>query len=62
MELQFGLFGLVIFVLDLWAIITTLQSGKATGGKLFWVVIILLLPILGLILWLTLGRDAKVHA
>jgi hypothetical protein len=50
-----GLFGLVILVLDVWAIIKTLQSPAGTGSKVFWVVVILILPMLGLLLWFPFG-------
>ncbi|MEQ8859953.1 MAG: PLDc N-terminal domain-containing protein [Pseudomonadales bacterium] len=50
-----GLFGLIILVLDIWAIVKTVQSPAGTGAKVLWIVIILLLPVLGLLLWLLLG-------
>ncbi|MGA7979613.1 MAG: PLDc N-terminal domain-containing protein [Chromatiaceae bacterium] len=50
-----GLLGLILLVLDVWAIVRTLQSGAGTGGKVLWVVVILLLPLLGFLLWLLLG-------
>ncbi len=50
-----GILGLIILVLDVWAIIKTVQSGASTGTKVLWVVVILLLPVLGLILWLLFG-------
>jgi hypothetical protein len=50
-----GLFGLIILVLDVWAIIKTIQSPAGTGSKVFWVVVILLLPVVGFFLWLLLG-------
>lgn len=50
-----GLFGLLILIADIWAIINVVQSGTTTGKKVLWVVLILVLPILGLILWLLLG-------
>ncbi len=50
-----GLFGLLILIADVWAIINVLQSPATTGPKVLWVVLILVLPILGLILWLFLG-------
>jgi hypothetical protein len=52
-----GLFGFVILVLNVWAIVRTVQSGAGTGVKVLWIVLILLLPILGLILWLILGPN-----
>ncbi len=50
-----GLFGLILLVLVVWAIVKTVQSDAGTGAKVFWVVLILLLPLLGLLLWLFLG-------
>lgn len=58
-----GLFGLIILIADIWAIVKTVQSGKSTGAKVLWIVVILVLPLLGLILWLLFGRDDRtVHA
>ena len=50
-----GLFGLIILVLDIWALIKVIQSNADTGTKVLWVVLIVLLPLLGFILWLALG-------
>ncbi|MBU1193063.1 MAG: PLDc N-terminal domain-containing protein [Gammaproteobacteria bacterium] len=57
MDIQVGgLLGLIILIADIWAIIKTVESNATTGTKVVWVVVILLLPVLGLILWLLLGR------
>lgn len=50
-----GLFGLIILVLDVWAIVKVIGSGASDGSKVLWVVIILLLPVVGLLLWFFLG-------
>lgn len=50
-----GLLGLVILVLDVYAIIKIVGSGASTGAKVIWVVLILLLPVLGFLLWLLAG-------
>jgi len=50
-----GIFGLLLLVLDVWAIVKTIQSRADTGVKVIWVVVILLLPLLGLILWFLFG-------
>ncbi len=50
-----GLSGLILLVLNVWAIIKVVQSSVGTGNKVLWIVLILLLPILGLILWYFLG-------
>ncbi len=50
-----GLLGLLILVLDVWAIIRVVSSNASTGTKVLWVVVILLLPLLGPALWFFLG-------
>ena len=50
-----GLFGLVLLIADIWAIVKTVQSGASTGAKVFWIILILILPLLGFILWLIFG-------
>lgn len=53
-----GLFGLIILILDIWAIVNVLASANGVLSKVIWVIIILLLPVLGFILWLILGPRA----
>ena len=50
-----GLMGLIILILDVWAIVKVVQSSAETFSKVFWIVLILLLPIFGLLLWLLFG-------
>ncbi len=50
-----GLGGLIVLALDVWAIIRVVESNATTGTKVLWIVVILLLPVLGLILWYFLG-------
>ncbi len=50
-----GLSGLILLVLNVWAIVKVVQSSASTGNKVLWIVLILLLPIIGLILWYFLG-------
>jgi hypothetical protein len=47
--------GLLILVADIWAIVNVFQSGASTGKKVIWVIIILVFPILGLIVWYFAG-------
>jgi hypothetical protein len=55
-----GILGLLILVADVWAIIKTVQSSATTGIKVIWIVVILLLPVLGLLIWLLAGpRSAR---
>jgi len=50
-----GLIGLIILIADIWAIVKILGSQASAGGKVFWIVLILLLPVFGLIIWLLAG-------
>jgi len=50
-----GLLGLIILVLDVWALVKTVQSGADTGVKVLWIVLIIILPVFGFILWLLFG-------
>ena len=50
-----GLLGLIILILDIWAIVKTIDSGTTTGSKVLWILLILLLPVFGFVLWLLLG-------
>ena len=52
---QGGLFGLIVFIADVWAIVNVFQSSADTGRKVLWVVLIVVLPVLGFILWYFLG-------
>lgn len=46
-----GFLGLIVLVLDIWAIISIVKSGASTGSQVLWVILILLLPVVGLIIW-----------
>jgi hypothetical protein len=50
-----GIFGLLILIADIYAIVNVVQSSAGTGGKVLWIVVILILPVLGLLLWFLLG-------
>lgn len=50
-----GIFGLLLLIADIWAIVRIVQSGASTGKKVLWIVLILVLPLLGLILWWLMG-------
>ena len=55
-----GLFGLVILIADVWAIVNIFQSSVDTGKKVLWTVLVIILPVLGFILWYFLGpKTAK---
>ena len=51
-----GLIGLVVLVLDIIAILDVLKSGADGGKKALWIVLIILLPFIGMILYFLLGK------
>lgn len=54
-----GLIGLIILIADVWAIVNVVGSNSTTGKKVLWVVLILLLPVLGFIIWLLAGPRTR---
>jgi hypothetical protein len=50
-----GLWGLMILVGDVVAIVNIFQSPCSNEKKLIWIIAVVLLPLLGLILWYFLG-------
>ena len=51
--------GIIIFIADVWAIINVFRAPQAsTGSKLLWTLLILILPVIGLIIWLVEGPRA----
>jgi hypothetical protein len=50
-----GLFGLIVLIADVWAIVNIFQSGVDTAKKVLWTVLVIILPVLGFILWYFLG-------
>ncbi len=58
-----GIIGLIILALDIWAIINVIQSDGSTGSKILWVLLILVLPVVGLIIWFFAGpRGGRIRA
>jgi hypothetical protein len=50
-----GLLGLVVLGLSIWAIITIFQSAATPGVKTLWILLILILPVIGLVVWFLFG-------
>ena len=50
-----GLFGLIVLIADVWAIVNVFQSNADTAKKVIWTVLAIILPVLGFILWYFLG-------
>ena len=54
-----GLLGLLILIADVWAIVNIFQSDESTGTKVLWIVLVLVLPLLGLIIWYFAGPKSS---
>lgn len=50
-----GIFGLIILILDVYAVLKISQSSAGTGAKALWIVLVLVLPVVGLIIWWLFG-------
>ncbi len=53
-----GLIGLVVFVLDILAIIDCAKSTMDNGKKTLWIILIILLPLIGMILYYLVGKKS----
>jgi hypothetical protein len=53
------LLGIIVLVLDIVAVVDVLKGTLANEKKILWVILILLLPVVGLVLYYLLGRPAK---
>ncbi|MGK7652036.1 MULTISPECIES: PLDc N-terminal domain-containing protein [unclassified Roseovarius] len=50
-----GLGGLIVLVLDIWALVSIIGSNASTGKKVLWSLLVIILPIIGFIIWLIAG-------
>lgn len=57
----YSLLTLVIFALDIWAIIHVVKSSADTVKKVLWVALVAFLPVLGLIIWALAGPRGNVR-
>lgn len=52
MEWLIGVIGLILWI---WALIKILGSSASTGSKILWILLVLILPIIGFIIWFFAG-------
>ncbi|MGR3806163.1 PLDc N-terminal domain-containing protein [Marinibacterium profundimaris] len=58
-----GIGGLILLILDIWAIVSIVNSSATTGAKVLWSLLVLVLPLIGFIIWLIAGpRSSSAHA
>jgi Phospholipase_D-nuclease N-terminal len=49
------IFGIIVLILDIWAIVNVFGSSASTGAKVLWILLILILPVVGFIIWFFAG-------
>lgn len=53
-----GILGLIILVLDIIAIADALRSSMDTEKKALWIILILVLPVIGMVLYFLIGKKS----
>ena len=53
--MEYGILGLIILIANIYAIYQIFTSGASGLAKIIWTVAILVLPVLGLIVWIIAG-------
>jgi hypothetical protein len=51
-----GILGLIVLVLDIIAIVDVLKSSMDAGKKALWIILVLLLPLIGMVLYFLIGK------
>ena len=56
---MFRLIGVLVFVLDIIAIVSILKSSADGATKILWVLLVILLPFIGMILYFAMGPGRR---
>ena len=51
-----GILGLLVLILDIIAIVDVLKSSMDTGKKALWIILVLILPVVGMVLYFLIGK------
>ena len=54
-----GPLGLILLGLVIWAVLNIAQSRASTGAKVVWILLVLILPFIGFIIWLIAGPRSR---
>jgi len=61
--MEYGILGLVILILNIYAIVKVLGSSASGGAKILWILGIIIFPVAGFIVWLLAGpKGGAAHA
>ena len=53
--MEYGIFGIVVLILNIWALVSIITSGVSVGKKVLWSLLVLILPVIGFIVWFLAG-------
>ena len=53
--MEYGIFGLIVLIADIYAIMNIVSSRASTGAKVIWTLLVLILPVLGFVIWFFAG-------
>ena len=56
---MYSIIGLLILVLDIFAIIKIIQSSASVTEKILWILAVLIFPVVGMIVWFFAGPGGK---
>ena len=54
-----GIVALIVLVLDIIALVDILKSSADTGSKALWIILILVLPVIGMVLYFLIGKKTQ---
>jgi hypothetical protein len=58
-----GIFGLLLLIGDIYALVNIISSSASTGSKVLWSLLVIILPFIGLIIWFFAGpRSSRAYA
>lgn len=58
MGILFWIIAIIATIFWLWMLVDVLASSKPTGEKLVWVIVMLVVPVLGSLIYLIVGRNS----
>lgn len=53
--MEYGIFGILVLIADIYAIINIFSSRVSVGAKVLWTLLVLVLPVVGFIIWFFAG-------
>jgi hypothetical protein len=52
----------IYLIVHIWSIVTIIRSNASTGGKVGWIVVLIVMPVVGFLLWLFFGPKDRAGA